>query len=207
MTDTAQVDDEIVGERRSSRWRALRWMIVGVLIAALIAVPTWWVVATDTSHLEQGSFSSGDAWRIQVGDTDAYCFGIAPGDSIRLGFSLRNASSHTITITRISLAMGSAIRQTIKVSRVDRRGFEGPELPFAPVTLPPQYEAYFSVQLQVPNDLSMSAESYMDTDTAVTDYRVLGRKLHRRVQLGLWFEFNHTETGKLPCQPMPPTGT
>jgi hypothetical protein len=103
--------------------------------------------------------------------------------------------------------MGSAIRQTITVSRVDRRGLQGPELPFAPVTLPPQYEAYFTVQLQVPNDMSMSAESTIYTDTAVTDYRVLGRKLHRLVQLGLWFEFNHTETGKLPCQPTPPTVT
>jgi len=101
MTDTAQAGEEIVVEQRSSRWRALRWMIVGLLIAALIGVPTWWLVATDTSHLEQGSLSSGDAWRIQAGDTDVYCFGIAPGDSIRLGFSLRNASSHTITITGI----------------------------------------------------------------------------------------------------------
>jgi hypothetical protein len=207
MTDTVPAGGEIVSERRSSRRRTLRWTIVGVLIAALVAIPSWWFVATDTSHLEQGSFSSGDAWRIRAGDTDVYCFGIAPGDSIPLGFSLRNTSPHTITITRISLAMGSAIGQTITVSRVDRRGIQGPELPFAPVTLPPQYEAYFSVHLQVPTDMSMMGESYMFTDMAVTDYRVLGRKLHRFVPLGLWFEFNHTETGKLPCQPMPPTGT
>ena len=207
MTDTAGVDEQIVGEQRPRHRHALRWTILGVLVAALIAVPTWWVVATDTSHLEQGSFSFGNAWQIQAGDTDVYCFGIAPGDSIRLGFSLRNASSHTITITGISLAMGNAIRQKITVSRVDRRGAEGPELPFAPVTLPPQYEAYFLIQLQVPTDMGMSGESYKFTDMAVTDYRVLGRKLHRLVPLGMWFEFNHTEKGKLPCQPTPPTGT
>jgi len=205
MTDTVAAADLANAPPARRRCR-LTWIVVGVVVAALIAVPTWWVVATDTSHLERGAFAFANEWQIHAGDTPVYCYGIAPGDSIRLGFSLRNASSHTITITGISLAMDGDIRQTITVSRMDPLGANGPELPFAPVTLPPQYEADVFVQLLVPNDMRMSGGMYKSTDIAVTDYRVLGRQLHRLVPLGLWFEFNHPAAGKLPCQPTPAMG-
>jgi hypothetical protein len=78
---------------------------------------------------------------------------------------------------------------------------EGPEMPFAPVTLLPNQQVLFRVTWQVPQDVEIGENMSLGLSGLTLHYRTMGRDFHREVPFGYWVELQRPDAGKVPCQP------
>jgi hypothetical protein len=177
-------------------------VIVGIL-ATLVGVGVWWRVASNAVHFDEGNMGYHlGAWDIRAGDTRAECYEVVPGTPIRFGFSLHNPTSHAITIKAIDEPFLN-FPQTVTMSRLNFRTSgdqEGPEVPFAPITLRPDQQVMFYVTWQVAQDVPFSAGT-TSLDGMTMRYRTMGRDFHRVVPFGYWIQLARSGDGVQACQP------
>jgi hypothetical protein len=102
---------------RPIHWRRWRKIAVVLLVIAAIAGPlTWWQVAARTNELQPGGlWAPGDnAADLVAGNVEESCYPAVPGSTIVYGFTVRNAGSHSITLTSVDSAFGY-MSQTVTV--------------------------------------------------------------------------------------------
>lgn len=211
MTSAVAPDDDQVSGilRPPTRWRRIAgWSIALVLVAATIGITAWWRSAAGSMQLQEGSFSTAPgAWEINAGPTREECFGIVPGTRLKFGVSFDNNNSRPIYLTKVEPPF-EIFPTTITIRRINLHSTdpEGPEQPFAPLTLKPGDEVMLLFTLQVPNNVEMS-EGHSFFGAITMDYRALNVHFEKQVPIGYWIGFDRPSPGTQPCLPTQYQGT
>ena len=185
------------------RWRRIAgWSIALLLVAAAIGIPLWWRTAADSMRLQEGAYSTAPgAWSIEAGPVREECFGIVPGSTLKFGVSFDNDNSRPIHLTKIDPPV-EIFPTTITTRSINLRSTnpEGPEQPFAPLTIKPGGEVMLLFTLQVPNDVQMS-EGHSFVGAITMNYRAMNIHFEKQVPIGYWIGFDRPSPGSQPCQP------
>lgn len=206
MTSTAAPADEQISEilAAARRWRRVAgWSIAVVLVAAAIGTPLWWRSAAGSMRLQEGSYSTAPgAWSIEAGPVREECFGIVPGSTLKFGVSFDNNNSRPIRLTKVDPPL-EILPTTITMRQINLRSTnpEGPEQPFAPLTIEPGGEVMLLFTLEVPNDVQMSEGSHTFVGAITMSYRALNIHFEKQVPIGYWIGLDRPSPGSQPCQP------
>jgi hypothetical protein len=182
------------------------WSLAIVLLVAAIAVPVWWQIdARSSAHLESGGETwAAQAWRVQAGRTDEMCFGFDAPGPLKFGFSLRNPSSHDVKIVKIPQII-SQVPQQVTYTRPSSR--DAAELPFKPLVLAPGDDVMLYVTFTIPANPWMQPGTATSFSTVPMRVRVLDVNSTIDAPIGSFVRITRAESGKLPCQPIPPLGS
>lgn len=202
---TAPADEqvsEILVPRRGWR-RIVGWSIAVLLVAAAIGIPLWWRSAAGSMQLQEGSYGMAPgAWSIEAGPVREECFGIVPGSTLKFGVSFDNNNSRPIHLTKVDTPL-EIFPTTITTRQINLRSSnpEGPEQPFAPLTIDPGGEVMLLFTLQVPDDVQISEGSHTFVGAITMNYRAMNIHFEKQVPIGYWIGFDRPSPGSQPCQP------